>query len=99
VVEDTRSGRVVGTGTLFIERKIIHNFGCVGHVEDLVVDAAHRGQQLGSKLLGALVNAAKEKGCYKIILDCKEANVPFYQRHNFTPKERQMVQYFPKEKL
>lgn len=35
----------------------------------------------------------KLKGCYKIILDCKESNVGFYQKSGFEPKERQCAWY------
>ena len=33
-------------------------------------------------------------GCYKVILDCAEANVPFYEKCGLTRKEVQMVRVF-----
>jgi glucosamine-phosphate N-acetyltransferase len=36
----------------------------------------------------------KTVGCYKVILDCSEKNVPFYEKCGFTVKEKQMVVYF-----
>ena len=35
--------------------------------------------------------AAKEAGCYKVILDCAEANAAFYEKCGLTRKEVQMV--------
>lgn len=37
---------------------------------------------------------AKEIGCYKVILDCSEGNVGFYERCGLVRKEVQMVKYF-----
>lgn len=65
----------------------------VGHIEDVVVDAAARGQRLGQRLVDALVAAAKAAGCYKVILDCAEHNVAFYEKCGLTRKEVQMVRY------
>ena len=35
--------------------------------------------------------ALQEAGCYKVILDCSEENVPFYEKCGLTKKEVQMV--------
>lgn len=35
--------------------------------------------------------APQEAGCYKVILDCSEDNVPFYEKCGLTRKEVQMV--------
>jgi glucosamine-phosphate N-acetyltransferase len=45
----------------------------------------------GHRLINALCDAAQELGCYKVILDCSEANVPFYEKCGLTRKEVQMV--------
>ena len=52
-----------------VERKFIHECGSVGHVEDIVTDGAVRGKGLGRAIVGAVVDAAKQQGCYKVILD------------------------------
>lgn len=93
VIEDAAASRVVGTAALLIEKKFIRGAGAAGHVEDVVVDAAVRGQRLGARLVDACVAGAREGGCYKLILDCAEGNVPFYERCGLTRKEVQMVQY------
>jgi len=94
VIEDSRSGKIVATGSVFIERKFIRNCGKVGHVEDVVVDSMARGSQLGKKVVEFLTNHASSMGCYKVILDCSEQNIPFYEKCGFKKKEVQMVKYF-----
>ncbi|TQD84408.1 hypothetical protein C1H46_030063, partial [Malus baccata] len=42
VIQDDRSGKIVATGSVFIERKFIRNCGKVGHIEDVVVDVKAR---------------------------------------------------------
>lgn len=94
VIEDTASAKVVATGTLLIERKILRNCGLVGHIEDIVVDGSVRGQHLGQRIITELTLAAERAGCYKVILDCSESNAPFYEKCGFRRKEIQMAKYF-----
>jgi glucosamine-phosphate N-acetyltransferase len=94
VVDTADHNSIVGAGTLFIELKFIHACGRVGHVEDVVVAERCRGRALGKVVVEALVEEAKRAGCYKIILDCAEKNVQFYERCGFSKKELQMVIYF-----
>ncbi|KAI8472929.1 MAG: N-acetyltransferase [Monoraphidium minutum] len=93
VVEDKASGKLVGTAALIIERKFIHDCGKVGHIEDVVVDAAARGQRLGQRLIEELVSVCRTRGAYKVILDCAEHNAAFYEKCGLTRKEIQMVRY------
>lgn len=94
VIEDKETGKVVASGTLILEYKFIHDCGVAGHIEDVVVDASYRGQQLGKALITRLVSSAEQQGCYKVILDCAENNVSFYEKCGMTQKETQMVKYF-----
>lgn len=43
------------------------------------------------RLIAALIDVAKQKGCYKVILDCAEKNAAFYEKCGLTRKEIQMV--------
>ncbi|KAK4478739.1 hypothetical protein RD792_014237 [Penstemon davidsonii] len=90
----SNSGRIVATGSLFIEKKFIRNCGKVGHIEDVVVDSSVRGKQLGKKIIEFLSDHARAMGCYKVILDCSLENRPFYEKCGFKQKEIQMVKYF-----
>ena len=85
--------KVVASGTIFIENKIIHGLKNVGHIEDVVVDKNVRGQGLGKKILNYLTNLAKCLNCYKVILNCNESNIEFYENCGYKKKEFQMVQY------
>ncbi|GAB2272177.1 Glucosamine-phosphate N-acetyltransferase-like protein [Dionaea muscipula] len=94
VIEDKGSGKLVATGSVFIEKKFTRSCGKVGHIEDVVVDATVRGMHLGKEIIDFLTKHAQLMGCYKVILDCKEENQPFYEKCGFKPKEIQMVKYF-----
>ena len=37
------------------------------------------------------MDQAREAGCYKVILDCSDSNVKFYEKCGFQKKEVQMV--------
>ena len=76
-------GKIVGSTTLFIESKFIHNGGLVGHIEDVVVDKNHQGQKIGEKIMKFLLEISKKRGCYKTILDCTDDVKPFYEKLGF----------------
>ena len=42
-------------------------------------------------MIEALLEAAREAGCYKVILDCADANAAFYEKCGLIRKEIQMV--------
>ena len=75
--------KIVGSTTLLVEQKFIHNGGLVGHIEDVVVRKDYEGKGIGIKLVTSLLERAKEKNCYKTILDCKDDVKQFYERIGF----------------
>ena len=75
--------KIVGSTTLLIERKFIHDGGLVGHIEDVVVRKDYEGKGIGIKLVTSMLERAKEKNCYKTILDCKDDVKQFYERIGF----------------
>jgi glucosamine-phosphate N-acetyltransferase len=58
--------RVVGTGSLIVERKFIHALGMVGHIEDIAVEKNQQGKKLGLRIIQALDYVAAQVGCYKV---------------------------------
>ncbi|CDF35510.1 unnamed protein product [Chondrus crispus] len=94
IVAVTAEGSVVATGAVMMEHKYIRGGGICGHIEDIVVDSEFRKAQLGKKIISKLVEISREKGCYKVILDCAEDNAPFYEKCGFEKKECQMALYF-----
>lgn len=58
--------RIVGTGSLIVERKFIHSLGMVGHIEDIAVEKNQQGKKLGLRIIQALDFVAAKVGCYKV---------------------------------
>ena len=94
IIKDEESKKIVGTITILIESKVIHNFGKVGHIEDVVVDKNHRGKGYASKLIQHAITIAKLYNCYKCILNCSDEVVPVYQKNGFSLKTNGMSLYF-----
>jgi len=72
--------QIVASATIIVEEKLIHNMGKVCHIEDVVVDKDSRGKGFGKELIQHCVELAKTYGCYKVILNCDEDNVKFYEK-------------------
>ena len=75
--------KVVGTATIFIEQKFIHDGGKVGHIEDVSVRKKYKDKGIGQKIVKVLLEYAKKKDCYKTILDCTDDLIPFYEKIGF----------------
>ena len=75
--------KIVGSTTLLIEQKFIHDGGLVGHIEDVVVRKDYERRGIGINLITSVLERAKEKNCYKTILDCKDDVKQFYERIGF----------------
>jgi glucosamine-phosphate N-acetyltransferase len=86
--------KIVACVTFLIEQKIQRSYSSVMHIEDVVTDNNYRGRGISKKLLEKAKEIAKDKSCYKIILDCSESNIAFYQKLGFIQKEYQMVYRF-----
>ncbi|AMD20261.1 HDL483Cp [Eremothecium sinecaudum] len=78
------TGRVVATGNIIIEAKLIHECGLVGHIEDIAVAADQQGKKLGQLLILHLTEIGRRAGCYKIILDCDPKNGEFYKKCGYS---------------
>jgi GNAT superfamily N-acetyltransferase/NDP-sugar pyrophosphorylase family protein len=78
--------RIVGTFSIFIEPKTIHNLASVGHIEDVVIIKEFRGLGLGELMLAEAKDVcATRDDVYKIILECSEhpSLVKFYEGTGF----------------
>jgi len=75
--------KIIGSTTLLIEQKFIHDGGLVGHIEDVVVRKDYERNGIGIKLITSMLERAKEKNCYKTILDCKDDVKQFYEKIGF----------------
>ncbi len=82
--------RVVGTASFLMEKKFIHGGSYVGHIEDVAVHPDFQGLGIGKSLVRRIQQEARKAGCYKVILNCKDHNVPFYERLGFRRNELEM---------
>lgn len=78
VKEAGKKTRIIATSSVLIESKFLHCGSFVGHIEDVVVDKDIRGTGAGNKIIEHCIDYCRDAGCYKVILDCSNENVPFY---------------------
>ncbi|KAI5197143.1 hypothetical protein E4T39_07439 [Aureobasidium subglaciale] len=88
VIDD--GSKIIATATMIVDRKFIQNLTTVAHVEDVSVSASHQRKGLGLLLLKALEGIAKDIGVKKLILDCGDKNVAFYERCGYTESGHHM---------
>jgi len=93
VIISRETDQIVGVGSVFLEQKFTRNLGTVGHIEDIAVDKSMQGRKLGLRIINALTGISEKMGCYKTILNCSDANIPFYQKCGFEKKENEMARY------
>lgn len=74
---------VMGTASLFIQRKLSHNGKCVAIIEDVAVRRDCQGLGIGKMLVEACSDYARNADCYKVILNCEKNNEDFYEKCNF----------------
>ncbi len=86
VAEELESHKIIGTATLLVEQKFIHNGGKVGHIEDVATRKGFEGRGIGREMIHKLTEISNEYGCYKIILDCDANVVKFYEKLGFVKK-------------
>lgn len=60
------------------------------YIDDLCVDEDMRGQHIGRELYDAVVEFAKENGCYNVTLNvwsCNESAMKFYEKCGLKPQK------------
>lgn len=87
------NNKVIASGTILIENKLIRNLCKLAHIEDIVIDINYRKFGLGKKLINYIINYAKNENCYKITLDCNDNNIIFYEKCGFIKNGNQMSLY------
>lgn len=87
---DKQTNQLIGTGTLLIEQKFIHDGGKVAHIEDIVIAKKYRGQHFGMILVEELIARSKNEGCYKAILNCHPEFTNFYEKCGFSKNNLEM---------
>jgi glucosamine-phosphate N-acetyltransferase len=87
-------GQIMGSVTLMLEQKFLREGKLAGHIEDVVTRKGYEGMGVASALMKKAVEIAQESGCYKLILDCHERLIPFYQKFGFKETGIEMKMYF-----
>ena len=73
----------IGTALLLIQLNLSHHGRLYGHIENVVADKAQRGNGVGVRMVEYLVQQARKRNCYKIILNCTKRNISFYKKCGF----------------
>lgn len=76
-------GRVVGTIRLLFEPKFYHAGREAAHIEDVATHPDYLGRGISSALIKYSLDLCRQKGCYKVILDCSDNLVGFYKKFGF----------------
>ena len=77
VIISKANDQMVGTGTVFMEKKFLRGLGIVGHIEDIAVDKTQQGKKLGLRIIQVLPGISEALGAY---LNCSDNNIrePIY---------------------
>jgi glucosamine-phosphate N-acetyltransferase len=83
---------IVGTTTLLVEPKFIFGGGRAGHIEDVCVRKEFQGLGIGSWLVKHTTTVAESlMGCVKIVLDCSDETMPFYESLGYSYQDNCMA--------
>lgn len=93
VIENSLINIIIGSITILIEPKFIHNLGKVCHIEDVIIDDDFRGLGLGKLLINEAIEISKKSLCYKTILNCSNDNIIFYEKCGLIKNSVQMTLY------
>ena len=82
VIKEKESNKIIGAGTILILHKIHNN--PIGEIHDVFIDEEYRKLGLGKNIIEYLTNIGLNNfHCYKIILNCLNPNVSFYEKCDF----------------
>lgn len=85
--------KIIGYGSIYIDFKFYRNCKNIGHIEDIIIDKEFRGHGYSKFIIDRLLEFAKEKECYKIILNCIDGYTGFYQKMGFKLEGNTMINY------
>jgi perosamine synthetase len=85
-------GKIIGSITIVIEQKFIHNFSKYAHIEDIFVDNHFRHKKIGSELVNKALSYCKNLNVFKVSLNCDESLENFYALNKFEKRQIYMSQ-------
>ena len=77
-IDEGKHGRL----QLIINKNLLDN-SKYGIVENVFVSKSHRKQGIAKNLIKESIKYAKNKGLYKIILNCGDENIDLYHKYGF----------------
>ena len=89
--------KILGVASLITINKILRSGSRMGLIEDVAVSSEARGLGLGKLLIKDLLSIGEELGCYKVILNCSDDNIKFYEKCGMYLAENQMRWDRPKK--
>ena len=88
VIRDIEN-KIIGAGTIFKLEKLHNN--PIGQIEDVIITETYRNCGLGKIIIEHLINIGlNDFKCYKVILNCLDKNIKFYEKCNFSISGVQM---------
>ncbi len=82
-----RENVIISSLSVCIDLKFYQN---VGRVEDVITKKEYRGLGYASALIEEALSICKEEGCYKIVLNCSDKNMKFYEKNGFQKRGNEM---------
>lgn len=81
--------KIIGAGTIFKIEKLHNN--AIGQIEDVMIAEQYRGKGLGKLIVRHLTQIGLDDFlCYKVILNCLDKNIGFYDKCDFETTGVQM---------
>lgn len=93
IIVMTHHNSIIGAGSLFVLHKLHNN--PVGQIEDVIITKKYRSRGLGKTIIETLTRIGLEMGCYKIVLNCLDHNIQFYEKCGFQKVAAEM-KFIPK---
>ncbi len=93
VAIDDNSWEIIGSVKLQLEQKFQRGGAISANIEELVTRPWFQKQWIGSALMKHAIDFAKQEDVYKIVLDCWDLLVKFYEKFWFEQKEQCMKLY------
>jgi len=81
--------KIIGAGTIFKIEKLHNN--PIGQIEDVMIAEQYRGKGLGKFIVRNLTQIGLDDFlCYKVVLNCLDKNIGFYDKCDFETTGVQM---------
>ena len=89
IILKNKENKIIGAGTIYNIEKLHNN--SIGQIEDVIITEKYRNIGLGKTIINKLIEIGKTKfKCYKIVLNCLDKNIKFYEKCDFTISGVQM---------